>query len=204
MYLYKDILYRFDLTFMNNMTAGAGKGEDQNWFHFAISTFSRPYYGKNSRILTRYLIITCNHVFLMKYTIFKNINVTWEHFIPKSNIQINHTFIFKLLHSYLIDILFLWNGTVVQLQALTKKLNNRHDTIKCDFKYAKASIDFLDATGFESKEQNKLLSTAYESPKDRGCFLRYTSAHPKSLINSIPYSQSFRLKKKLYPKFRAF
>ena len=30
MYLYKDILYRFDLTFMNNMTAGAGKGEDQN------------------------------------------------------------------------------------------------------------------------------------------------------------------------------
>ena len=83
-------------------------------------------------------------------------------------------------------------------------MNNCHDTIKFDFKNAKASIDFEGATGFKNKEQNKLLTTAYERPKDQGCFLRYTSARPKSLINSIPYSQSFRLKKKIILKVQSF
>ena len=91
--------------------------------------------------------------------------------------------------------MFLWNGTVVQLQQLNKKLNNCHSTIKFNFKYAKATIELSDATVFKNKDQDKLLTTPYEKPADRECFLHYTSAHPKSLINSILYSQSLRLKK---------
>ena len=85
--------------------------------------------------------------------------------------------------------------TVIQLQEFIKKLNNCHPTIKFDFKFSKTSIEFLDTTVYKNKEQNKLLTTAYCKPTDRRNFLHYTSAHPRSLIKSIPYCQALRLKK---------
>ena len=93
------------------------------------------------------------------------------------------------------DIFFIWNGTVIQLQEFIKKLNNRHPAIKFDFKFSKTSIKFLDTPVYKNKEQNKLLTTVYCKPTDRRNFLHYTSAHPRSLIKSIPYSQALRLKK---------
>ena len=95
------------------------------------------------------------------------------------------------------DIFFIWNGTVMQLQEFIKKLNNRHPTIKFDFKFSKTSIEFLDTT-------TVLLTTVYCKPTDRRNFLHYTSAHPRSLIRSTPYSQALRLKKNLCRNFRAF
>ena len=38
------------------------------------------------------------------------------------------------------------------------------------------------------------MTTVYCKPTDRRNFLHYTSAHPRSLIKSILYSQAFRLK----------
>ena len=93
------------------------------------------------------------------------------------------------------DIFFIWNGTVIQLQEVIKKLNNRHPTIKFDSKLSKTTIEFLDTKVYKNKEQNKLLTTVYCKPTDRRNFLHYTSAHPRSLIKSIPYSQALRLKK---------
>ena len=93
------------------------------------------------------------------------------------------------------DIFFIWNGTVIQLQEFIKKLNNRHPTIKFDFKFSKTSIEFLDTTVYKNKEQNKLLTTVYYKPTDRRNFLHYTSVHPRSLIKSIPCSQALPLKK---------
>ena len=93
------------------------------------------------------------------------------------------------------DIFFIWNGTLIQLQEFIKKLNNRHPTIKFDFKFSKTSIEFLDTTVYKNKEQNKLLTTVYCKPTDRRNFLHYTSAHPRSLLKNIPYSQALRLKK---------
>ena len=75
------------------------------------------------------------------------------------------------------DIFFLWNGTVIQLQEFIKQLNNRHPTIKFDFKFSKTSIEFLDTTVYKNKEQNKLLRTVYCKPTDRRNFLHYTSAY---------------------------
>ena len=93
------------------------------------------------------------------------------------------------------DIFFIWNGTVIQLQEFIKKLNNRHPTIKFDFKLSKTTIEFLDTKVYKNKEQNKLLTNVYCKPTDRRNFLHYTSAHPRSLIKSIPYSQALHLKK---------
>ena len=92
-------------------------------------------------------------------------------------------------------IFFIWNGTVIQLQEFIKKLNNRHPTIKFDFKFSKTNIEFLDPTVYKNKEQDKLLTTVYCKSTDRRNFLHYISAHPRSLIKSISYSQAFRLKK---------
>ena len=50
-------------------------------------------------------------------------------------------------------------------------------------------------TVYKSKEQNKLLTTVYCKPTDRRNFLHYASAHPRSLIKSIPYNQVLHLKK---------
>ena len=69
------------------------------------------------------------------------------------------------------DIFFIWNGTVIQLQEFIKKLNNRHPTIKFDFKFSKTSIEFLDTTAYKNKEQNKLLTTVYCKSTDRRNFL---------------------------------
>ena len=88
-------------------------------------------------------------------------------------------------------ILFIWNGTVIQLQEFIKKLNNCHPTIKFDFKFSKTSIEFLDTTVYKNKEQNMLLTTVYCNPTDRRNFLHYTSAHPRLMIKS----QALRLKK---------
>ena len=93
------------------------------------------------------------------------------------------------------DIFFIWNGTVIQLHEFIKKLNNCHPTIKFDFKFSKTSIEFLDTTVYKNKEQNKLLTTVYCKPADRINFLHYSSAHPRSSIESIPYSQALRMKK---------
>ena len=91
------------------------------------------------------------------------------------------------------DIFFIWNGSVIQLQEFIKKLNNRHPTIKFNFKFSKTSTEFLDATVYKNKDQNKLQTTVYCKPTDY--FLHYSSAHPRSLIKSIPYSQALCLKK---------
>ena len=73
-------------------------------------------------------------------------------------------------------------------------LNSRHPTIKFDFKYLKSSIKILDSKIYKNKEENNLL-TIYRKPTDRTNFLDPTPAHPKSLINGIPFNKALRLKK---------
>ena len=92
----------------------------------------------------------------------------------------------------------------MQLQEFIKKINNPHPTIKFDFEFSETSIQFLDTAVYENKEQNKLITTIYCKPTDPRNFLHYTSAHPRSLIKSILYSQAPSTGKNLYRNFRAF
>ena len=93
------------------------------------------------------------------------------------------------------DILLLWNRSETQILDFITRLNFRHPTIKFNFKHSKSSIRFLDTKTCKKKENNKLLTTIYQKPTDRRKFLDPTSAHPKSLINNIPYSQVLQLKR---------
>ena len=83
------------------------------------------------------------------------------------------TYIYPSIHSFsnfycqFIDILFLLNETVVQLQEFIMKLNNYQHTIKFDFKYSKTSIKVLEKKVYKHIEQKKLLTTVYRKATDR-------------------------------------
>ena len=74
-------------------------------------------------------------------------------------------------------------------------MNKCHPTIKFDFKYSTEQIEFLDTTVYKNRQKDKLYTNIYHKPTDRRNFLHHQSAHPKSLIKSIPYAQALRLKK---------
>ena len=83
------------------------------------------------------------------------------------------------------DIYLLWNGRDTQLLDFIIRLNSRHPTIKFDFKYSKASIEFLDTKMYKNEEKDKLLTTIYRKPTDRTNFLDHTSAHPAPRLKNI-------------------
>ena len=93
------------------------------------------------------------------------------------------------------DITLPQNVSKTQLLDFITRLNSRHLSITFDFKYSKSSIEFLDTKICKSKKKNELLAKIYRKPTDRKRFLDSTSAHRKSLINSIPFSQALRLKR---------
>ena len=104
-----------------------------------------------------------------------------------------HKFILNFYCRFIDDIFFLWNGTVIQLH------NSLRNSITAILQLNSISniliIELLEATVYKSKVQNKLLTTVYCKPTDRRNFLHYTSAHPRSFLTSITFSQALRLKK---------
>ena len=76
---------------------------------------------------------------------------------------------------------------------LLNELNTKHESIKFEYQISKTSITFLDT---EVKIKNsKLCTKIYRKKTDRQTFLNINSEHPKSLQNSIPYSQARRIKR---------
>ena len=68
---------------------------------------------------------------------------------------------------------------------LHHKIKFKQPKIKFDFKYSKSSIELLDTLIYKNKVKNKLLTTIYRKPIDRGNFLDPISARPKSLIKIV-------------------
>ena len=94
---------------------------------------------------------------------------------------------------YIDDIFMIWKGTKVELITFIKELNEKHKTIKFDFQISPRKIVFLDAMLYKD-ENNNIQTTLYCKPTDQQAFLHAKSEHPRSLKNSIPYSQALRLK----------
>ena len=115
---------------------------------------------------------------------------TWKklHISMSSNIC-------KFFCWFIEDIFLLYNRCKVQLLDFITRLNSRHPTVKLNSKYSKSSIDLLETKIYKKKEKNKLLTTMYQKPTDLIIFLDPTSAHPKLLIYSIPFSEALQLEK---------
>ena len=94
---------------------------------------------------------------------------------------------------YIDDMFMIWKGTKAELMTIMKELNEKHKTIKFDFKVSLRKIAFLDAM-LHKDENSNIQTTLYRKPTDQQAFLHAISEHPRSLKSSIPYMQALGLK----------
>ena len=87
-----------------------------------------------------------------------------------------------------------WIKSESELRHFMNKINQKHQSIKFDFKFSKESIEFLDTLVYIDSK-NRLQTTLYKKPTDCQNYLHAKSAHPFSLKKSIPYSQALRIKR---------
>ena len=72
-------------------------------------------------------------------------------------------------------------------------LNKKHNTRKFDYKISTKETEFLDII-VHRNQQHKIQTTIFRKPMDQETYLHAQSNHPKSLKDSIPYSQALRIK----------
>ena len=79
----------------------------------------------------------------------------------------------------------IWTDKEDELLKFINVLNQKHKTIKFDFKYSKTKIEFLDVLVYEDIN-NKLQTTLYKKTTDRQSYLHRNLEHPRSLKESTP------------------
>ena len=87
-----------------------------------------------------------------------------------------------------------WTETEEVLLKFINELNQKHKTIKFDFKYSKTKIEFLNVLVYKDIN-NKLQTTLYKKPTDRQSYLHTNSEHTRSSKENIRYSQALRVKR---------
>ena len=90
---------------------------------------------------------------------------------------------------YTDDIFMVWTKSEKQLKDFISELNQKHPSIKFDYKFDCKQIEFLDTLVYID-QQNKLQTTLFRKSSDSQNFLNAKSEHPYSLKKSIPYSQA--------------
>ena len=82
------------------------------------------------------------------------------------------------------DLFMMWTGTEEELLKFINELNQKHKTIKFDFKYSKTKIEFLDVLVYKDIN-NKLQITLCKKPTNHQSYLHANSEYPRSLKESI-------------------
>ena len=95
---------------------------------------------------------------------------------------------------YIDEIFLIYTGGERKLIEFLTKLNTAHDSIKFDFEKSTKSIAFLDTLVYID-DKRQLQTTLYTKPTDTHNYLHFKSAHPKHLIDSLPYSQALRIRR---------
>ena len=88
----------------------------------------------------------------------------------------------------------IWTGSEQELLDFISDSNKKHPSIKFEFKYSQTKIEFPDVLVYKD-HNNMLQTTIYRKQTDRQNYLDARSEHPKSLKDSIPYSQALRIKR---------
>ena len=71
------------------------------------------------------------------------------------------------------DVFMIWTDTEEELLKFINELNQKHKTIKSDFKFSKTEIEFLDVLVYKDIN-NKLQITLYKKPTDRKIYYTQT------------------------------
>ena len=94
---------------------------------------------------------------------------------------------------YIDDIFLIWTRSRDELNTFIQHLNSRIPSIKFTEEVSQESVTFLDTTA--KIRDGRIETDLYTKPTDSHNYLLYTSAHPKSCRNSIPYSQFLRIRR---------
>ena len=86
----------------------------------------------------------------------------------------------------------IWNGTTEGLTLFIDELNKKHKNLKLDCKIPTKQIEFLDTIIYRDL-QHKIQRTIFRKLTDEQTYFDAQSNHPKSLKDSIPYSQALKL-----------
>ena len=156
-------------------------------------------------------IITLLEMVLTK----NNFNFNTEHFLQVggtamgtrlapsyANIFMDHferTFVYTydiqplLWKRYIDDIFVLWTAGAQALTSFVEYLDNCLPSIKFEANISDTTINFLDVKA--TLKDNAITTSLYTKETDTLSYLDYSSCHPKSCKNGIPYSQFLRLRR---------
>src|SRR3984885_9104393 len=90
------------------------------------------------------------------------------------------------------DIFILTRHTQDQIMPFLESMNSMHPNIKIEFQIGN-ELSFLDT--LVKVSTNNLQTSIYYKPTDSHSYLLYTSNHPRSTKDAIPYSQFLRLRR---------
>ena len=91
------------------------------------------------------------------------------------------------------DIFIIWGAGKETLTTFLDHLNTRNDTIRFTMESSESQVNFLDTT---VKLQNgQLITDLYTKPTDSHSYLHYSSSHPQTCKDAIPYSQFLRIRR---------
>ena len=95
---------------------------------------------------------------------------------------------------FLDDIFMIWDHTYEELESFISDINSFHPCINFFCSTCKQCIPFLDVQVIKSSSI-RVETDIYEKPTNNHQYLDYTSCHPKSCKDGIPYSQSKRYRR---------
>ena len=87
----------------------------------------------------------------------------------------------------------IWNGTTEELILSIDDLNKKNKTTRFNYKISTKKIEFL-YTRLYRDQKHKIQTTIFRKPTGQQTYLHAQSNHPKSLKDSIPYSQALPIK----------
>ena len=83
----------------------------------------------------------------------------------------------------------IWTASMDELQNFIQVLNSKYQTIRYEFNISTLKMEFLDVLLYKDQNHN-IQTTLYKKLNDHQSYLHAKSEHPKSLKNSIAYSQN--------------
>jgi hypothetical protein len=94
---------------------------------------------------------------------------------------------------YIDDIFIIWLHTEQEFDEFLQYINGFHPSIKFTAEVSLTSVDFLDV--HVTRTTQGLTTSVFSKPTDAHLYLHYTSNHPTSTKNAIPFSQALRFRK---------
>ncbi|CAJ0931144.1 unnamed protein product [Ranitomeya imitator] len=94
---------------------------------------------------------------------------------------------------YIDDVFAVWEGPLSELLEFHHELNNIFPELSFTITYSQEQVQFLDTMVY--KIGTSLRTDLYVKSTDRNSVLQFNSHHPRTMIESLPWSQMLRVRK---------